>query len=124
MIYRVKSDGTMQILGSTDAPAGRAKRDGADTIFKDSVSFVEKQNYDMQLVRIKSGGTNWIDLYLMGQLVLQVEDKTPLAPTTMAGCFVRGDSTAFFSKFAAWGANDESTLQDGSFFADSGYTKP
>jgi len=119
MIYKIKSDGTMQILGSTDAPAGRAKRDGAETIYKDSVSFVEKQNYDMQVVRIKSGGTNWIDLYIMGQLVLQVEDKTPLAPTTMAGCFVRGDSTAFFSKFAAWGANDESTLQDGSFFADS-----
>jgi len=119
MIYKVKANGTMEILGSTDAPAGRAKRDGADTIFKDSVSFVEKQNYDMQVVRIKSGGTNWIDLYIMGQLVLQVEDKTPLAPTTMAGCFVRGDSTAFFSKFAAWGANDESTLQDGSFFADS-----
>jgi hypothetical protein len=119
MIYKLKPDGTMQVLGSCDAPVGRAKRDGADTIFKDSVSFVEKQNYDIQVMRIKSGGTNWIDLYLMGQLVLQVEDKTPLAQTTIGGCFVRGDSTAFFSKFAAWGANDESTLQDGSFFADS-----
>jgi len=119
MIYKLKPDGTMQVLGSCDAPVGRAKRDGADTIFKDSVSFVEKQNYDIQIMRIKSGGSNWIDLYLMGQLVLQVEDKTPLAPTTIGGCFVRGDSTAFFSKFAAWGSNDESTLQDGSFFADS-----
>jgi hypothetical protein len=118
-IYKLKTDGSREILGSTDAPVGRAKRDGADTIYKDSVTFVEKQNYDVQIMRIKSGGSNWIDLYLMGQLVLQVEDKSPLAPTTIAGCFVRGDSTAFFSKFAAWGANDESTLQDGSFFADS-----
>ena len=118
VIYKLVN-GVKTVLGSCDAPTGRAKRDSADMIFKESVVFVEKQNYDIQILRVKNNGTNWIDFYLMGQLVLQVEDKSPLPQTTKAGCFVRGDSTVFFSKFAAWGANDESTLQDGSFFADS-----
>jgi hypothetical protein len=118
VIYKL-NNGVKTVLGSCDAPVGRAKRDSANMIFKDSVTFVEKQNYDIQILRVKNNGTNWIDFYLMGQLVLQVEDKSPLPQTTKAGCFVRGDSTIFFSKFAAWGANNESTLQDGSFFADS-----
>ncbi len=117
-IYKV-TNGVVEVLGEADSVTGRAKRDSADTIFRDSISFIEKQNYDIQVMRVKSNGTNWIDLYLMGQLVLQVEDKTPLPRTTKAGVFTRGSTTAYFSKFAAWGANDESTLQDGSFFADS-----
>jgi len=83
------------------------------------VSFNTVQNYDVQVLRITRNGKRCIDVYIMGQLIVQVEDTDPLPLTNKAGVFVRGDSTAYFTKFAAWGANGESTLQDGSFFADS-----
>lgn len=118
-IYKLKN-GAREILASLDGPDVKVKRDTENTIFRDSISFETVQNYDIQVLRVVRNGRAFIDLYIMGQLIVQVEDTSPLSRTgTKCGVFVRGDSTAFFTKFAAWGANKESTVQDGSFFADS-----
>ncbi len=121
LIYKLLANGTRQILGFADAPKNLAsKYIRSESIYKDSVSFNTNTNYDIQVARYKSAGSNWINLYVMGQLILQAEDKSPLAGTTNAGVFVRGDTTAEFSKFAAWDAGEGNTLdQDDGFMADS-----
>jgi hypothetical protein len=118
-IYKINSSGNISEIKSIESLTGRARTDSPENIFKDTVSFETVQDYDIQVLRVDRNGKRCIDLYIMGQLIVQVEDSNPLSPTNKAGVFVRGDSTAFFTKFAAWGANNESTLQDGSFFADS-----
>ena len=118
-IYKLKN-GQREILAALDGVQDKLKRDSENTIFKDSISLETVQNYDIQVLRVVRNKRAFIDLYIMGQLIAQVEDTSPLSrDNTKCGVFVRGDSTAFFSKFAAWGANNESTVQDGSFFADS-----
>lgn len=121
LIYKILANGTRQILGYADAPKNlAAKYARAESIYKDSVSFNTNTNYDIQVARYKSAGSNWINLYVMGQLILQAEDKSPLAPTANGGVFVRGDTTAEFSKFAAWDSGEGNTLdQDDGFMADS-----
>lgn len=117
-IYKLTS-GVKTVLASLDAVEAKFKRDSENTIFKDSVSFQTVQDYDIQVLRVERNKKMCLDLYIMGQLICQVEDSTPLPRTTKAGVFVSGDSTAFFAKYGAWGANDSGSLQDGSFFADS-----
>jgi hypothetical protein len=117
-IYKLTS-GVRTNIASIDSVQDKFKRDSENTVFKDSVSFETVQDYDIQVLRIERNKKMCLDLYIMGQLICQVEDSTPLPRTTKAGVFVAGDSTAFFSKFGAWGANDSGSLQDGAFFADS-----
>lgn len=121
LIYKIKADGTREILGYGDAPKGVAKKYvGPTSTFPDSVSFDTAVNYDIQVARTKRLGSNWINLYVMGQLILQAEDKAPLSPTGVAGVFVRGDTTAEFNKFAAWDTNGTLALdQDNGSVADS-----
>ena len=118
-IYKIAANGTVTTLAAIDNLTGRAKRDNMSQIYEDEFSFNSVQDYDVQVLRVTRGSKKCLDVYIMGQLIVQVEDESPLPNTTNAGVFVRGDSTAYFTKFAAWGANQESTIQDGSFFADS-----
>ena len=121
LIYKLKANGTREILGFADATKGIAKKYlGPTSTYPDSVSFSSETNYDIQIARTKRLGSNWINLYVMGQLILQAEDKSPLSATNVAGVFVRGDTTAEFNKFAAWDTNGTSALdQDNGSIADS-----
>ena len=121
LIYKINAAGERDIIGYADAPKGVAKKYiNSTSIYPDSISFSSQTNYDIQIARTKRTGSNWINLYVMGQLILQAEDKSPLPLTNNAGVFVRGDSTAEFNKFAAWDTDGTDSLdQDGGFIADS-----
>lgn len=114
-------NGNLQTLASTDQSSLNIVRDFGTVGWDDNLSIEQSIDYDIQVFRSIQKGLKYIDVYIQGQLVLSTIDSgsPSISNTRYAGVYVRGESAAHFSKFAAWAANESGDIQATPMFSDS-----